>query len=104
MATKTAIEERIAIDYDQCMAGAKSAFEFCKEQPVVTPPPQPWYWAWWPAPATCAEKYSSRKSGCMETMISRQERLLRAQAPITKISQVNNQNKESPYSDRRDYR
>ncbi len=101
MATKTAIEERIAADYDQCMAGAKTAFDFCKAQPVVIPPPQPWYWAWWPAPATCEQSYSSRKYSCMETMISRQERLLRAQAPITKISQVNNPSKES---ERRDYR
>ena len=89
-ATKS-VESHIAADYDRCTKGAKAAFDFCKSQPVVQAPPQPWYWSWWPAPATCEQKFSGRMTSCMETMISRQERLLRAQAPITTITQTNNQ-------------
>lgn len=94
MASST-VEAHITADYERCTKGAKAAYDFCKSQPVVQAPPQPWYWSWWPAPATCGDKFSARVTSCMETMISRQERLLKAKAPVTKITQTNNQSNDS---------
>lgn len=90
MQAKKTIEGHIAADYDRCTEGLAKTYELCVTKPVEPQPPQPWYWSWWPAPKTCADAYSSGMNLCMETMMSRQERLLRAQAPFTQITQTNN--------------
>jgi hypothetical protein len=87
MSDAKTVEEHITAEYTRCASGAKNIFDSCVKgigKPVL---PQPWYWAWWPTyEPTCSQSYASTMHSCMETMLMRQERLLKAKMTFTQIS------------------